>query len=637
MTVINTRLFHKIFLIFTAALVSVSLFVSCNHRSDSYNIISRLDEIDLLISVGDTKEAVLKLKEAEKYTYKPLDFIGIYKRYIYLGEDQAGLKLLEKAMKKHPGDGEILAVHVHYLLRHKEIDRAYEEAKGLEKTQYASLYSEALFSYALKYHLSAEELFNPSRKEKKLRKEKLKAIENGELAEDNGFYYDRRFIPFYIYAFKGSKVNQWMINAACLYMRDGDYEKAVLLMPEKMPLVRDSYFWACVLFDSSHYGESVQALNTNKGLWGQDEYSVKSIALLSDDYYILGEDQAAEDARSVLFTMDMDEKALLAYNKILPVIYLNSAIFARENDDVSHEYDRLKFLVEQFPLFEPGLASYCQLAIDSLNRPEEEALSKKLREAGLRTQAMERRDAIPEVSMEEALGRVDSAIAVEPSAEFEVLKENVYSLTHKSESQGQKQVRLWKLLEKNENGTSTYPEEIVHHGVFKLIGLNQTEDARAMFDEYLNVSYGLTLKDIGEFVLPDRFASWEYQAAAWFMKDIKISKSREIYEYIIKRFNERNPRTQHQSQNDAVINALINLAVIYEGTNRQGKALECLNEAQGRCVDGKLKAEALYRMAKIQMTQKQDPQAIQSLRYALTLDEDHNKARLLLKQLTNVY
>ena len=231
-------------------------------------------------------------------------------------------------------------------------------------------------------------------------------------------------------------------------MRDGDYEKAVLLMPEKMPLVRDSYFWACVLFDSSHYGESVQALNTNKGLWGQDEYSVKSIALLSDDYYILGEDQAAEDARSVLFTMDMDEKALLAYNKILPVIYLNSAIFARENDDVSHEYDRLKFLVEQFPLFEPGLASYCQLAIDSLNRPEEEALSKKLREAGLRTQAMERRDAIPEVSMEEALGRVDSAIAVEPSAEFEVLKENVYSLTHKSESQGQKQVRLWKLLEK---------------------------------------------------------------------------------------------------------------------------------------------------------------------------------------------
>lgn len=618
------------FFILMAALFTVSLF-SCTTKPQNYSIISRLGEIDVLIQQGNTKDAMTLLKQAEKYAMRPIDVVGIYRRYNSLGENSVGQKLLERAIKKNPKSPELNALYTHVLLRQEKIDEAYKHSQVLRETEYASLYSEALFSYALYHNYSADEVFNPPKKNKKNKKNAVP-----QELKDN-FYLDKRFIPAYIYAYNGSGASIWLENAACLYMRDGEFEKASLLRPEKFPLVKDSYFWGCVLFDSSRYADSVQALVQNKDSWRNDEYSVKSIALLSDDYYILGEDAESEEVRSVLFTMEMDDKALLAYEKILPVIYLNSAIYSRSEDDVEHEYMRLKFLVDEFPLYEPGLASYCQLAIDTINRPEEEALSKKLREAGLRTQAMERRDALPVVELSDALARVDDAVRKNNSSDLQVLKENVYAITHRDESVGQKQVRLWKLLEANENGTNSYPEEIVHHSVFKLIKLNQVDDAEAMFNEYLNAEYAMTLKDIEEFAIPDRFASWEYQAAAWFLKDRNLSKARSIYEYMVQRFNERNPRTRLQSQNDAVINALVNLGVIYEGSSMKRNALEVLNDAQGRCVDGNLKSEILFRMAKIQMNSGQESDAIQSLRYALALNEDHNKARLLLKQLTNIY
>lgn len=647
--VCTTRILKKLIFTLIAALMTVSLFLSCSQKSTSFSIISRLDEIDALISTGDTSLALSKLKEAEKYSSQSMDFVGIYKRYLSLGEDEEGLKLLEKAMKKYPGQGELLALHVHYLLRHKQTDRAFEEAPALEKTKYASLYSEALFSYALDHNLTADQLFAPTKKEKRALKkgkrlnteETAPAGQDGKASHYNNveseFYLDDRFIPFYVYAYNGSKVSEWLINAACLYMRGGQVEKAASLLPETFSRVKDSYFWASLTFDASLYAESLDCLNAARSMWSSDIYSVKSIALMSDDYYILGEDQEAEKARTALFTMQMDDKALKAYDKILPAIYLNSALYSRQNDDVKSQYQRLDFLVNNFPLYEPGLALYCQMALDTLNEEEEEALSKKLREAGLKTQAMERRDALPRVSLEDAVSRVDSALSESSTPSLLVLKENVYSLTHRDDSPGLKQARLWKLLEANEEYAGHYPEEIVKHAVFKLLSLGQEEDAKAMFSEYLLSAYSLTLDDIADFAIPDRFASWEYQVTAWFMKDLNVSRARELYEYIVDRFKQRNARSQKQSQNDALVNALVNLAVIYEGQNLRQNALDSLNQAQGRCLDAKLKALILYRMAKIQKSMDMEAEAIQSLRYALSLDQGNNKARLLLKELTNVY
>lgn len=647
--VCTTRILKKLIFTLIAALMTVSLFLSCSQKSTSFSIISRLDEIDALISTGDTSLALSKLKEAEKYSSQAMDFVGIYKRYLSLGEDEEGLKLLEKAMKKYPGQGELLTLHVHYLLRHKQTDRAFEEAPALEKTKYASLYSEALFSYALDHNLTADQLFAPTKKEKRaLKKGKRLNTEETALAGQDGkashynnveseFYLDDRFIPFYVYSYNGSKVSEWLINAACLYMRGGQVEKAASLLPETFSRVKDSYFWASLTFDASLYAESLDCLNAARSMWSSDIYSVKSIALMSDDYYILGEDQEAEKARTALFTMQMDDKALKAYDKILPAIYLNSALYSRQNDDVKSQYQRLDFLVNNFPLYEPGLALYCQMALDTLNEEEEEVLSKKLREAGLKTQAMERRDALPRVSLEDAVSRVDSALSESPTPSLLVLKENVYSLTHRDDSPGLKQARLWKLLEANEEYAGHYPEEIVKHAVFKLLSLGQEEDAKAMFSEYLLSAYSLTLDDIADFAIPDRFASWEYQVTAWFMKDLNVSRARELYEYIVDRFKQRNARSQKQSQNDALVNALVNLAVIYEGQNLRQNALDSLNQAQGRCLDAKLKALILYRMAKIQKSMDMEAEAIQSLRYALSLDQGNNKARLLLKELTNVY
>ena len=101
----------KIILMLTAAIFLLPLFNSCSSHSEGTSFISRLDDIDYFISAKDPSQALKLLKKAEKKAYSSLERLGIYKRYILLGEEELGRKCLENALKKLPDSPELSAVY----------------------------------------------------------------------------------------------------------------------------------------------------------------------------------------------------------------------------------------------------------------------------------------------------------------------------------------------------------------------------------------------------------------------------------------------------------------------------------------------------------------------------------------------
>ena len=81
------------------------------------------------------------------------------------------------------------------------------------------------------------------------------------------------------------------------------------------------------------------------------------------------------------------------------------------------------------------------------------------------------------------------------------------------------------------------------------------------------------------------------------------------------------------------MNTFVNLAVIYESTDYLEEALEMLTMATARTVEGKEKSEILFRMAELSWNTGDSRSASRSLKYALSLDNSNNKARLLLKKI----
>ena len=60
-------------------------FVSCSKSEDS-SFMSSLESVDIFIKNGDMSEAMRLLKKSEKKAYSSFARIGIYRRYMQLGE-----------------------------------------------------------------------------------------------------------------------------------------------------------------------------------------------------------------------------------------------------------------------------------------------------------------------------------------------------------------------------------------------------------------------------------------------------------------------------------------------------------------------------------------------------------------------
>ena len=106
-----------------------------------------------------------------------------------------------------------------------------------------------------------------------------------------------------------------------------------------------------------------------------------------------------------------------------------------------------------------------------------------------------------------------------------------------------------------------------------------------------------------------------------------------MYKFIADRYGERLPALNTSSGNRSVTNSLVNLAVVYASIDNLEEALNVLSLASSRTDSAKEKAEILYRIAEINWNLGDSRSASRSIKYALTLDNTHNRARLLQKKI----
>ena len=664
---ISHNKFNKLFFFIFCAFVYA--FTSCSSHKEGGSVTSLLLQADSCIASGDISNALLALKDAEKQSQSVNEFLGVYKRYTSLGDDARTEKLLKHALRKMHGSQEVLAVYGNFLLKNGRVSDALKKTKGLKDSHYASIYAESFLRYALDTGKTADELFNPKTLFSKTRKKEAK--EDGVLGKFSVFY-DSRFVPVFTQAYRGSGIRAWLRNAAVLLMIGGQYEEAATLYPGSVDSSLDSLFWGTVFYDAGHYNEGLEVLKAADTLKPTlSSYTIARKSLQADVYYILGEDEEAEKLRSELLDFATPyitslETNLTSENKeyppyiddrllaSLPVIYINSALYMRQEQDKAGEYERLHKLVTLFPEYEPGLQAYGEYALDLLNTKEDDFLTSQIRAAGLQTREMEKQALIPIVEVSEVLDLIESAINSERSSpRLIVLKEEINASVNPEPERARRAAKVWPLLERNEIEGATYPGEIAHYAIVVLINNNYDEEARTLFERYIKLSHkedeepadskkkkkSKKSKSEEEHVKPfipmehiEELSLWECEVLAWFnLQDKKIGDAIKVYSFILEKYGARSPTVNVSGQNDSVIASYINLGNIYAASNQHGIALDYWGKASGRTMDSFQKADILYRMGKSSYYLGDYRSSIRSLQYSLKLDPTNSKARLMLQ------
>lgn len=627
------------------ALAGAVFFDSCSSHSEGSAIATELGFVDILISQGDTQGAMTLLKKTEKLAVAPNDFIGIYKRYATLGENSNAEKILKKALKKHKGQDALLAVYSYFLINQNRTEEALSVSAHLSSGSYSSIYAEAFLKYALESQKSADELFA----EKKsffssilsFFSSKRKGAEEVDAGKKFDVFYDSRFATIYMDAFRSTGIAKWAMNAAVLQMNEGLFDKACEAYPNQVDSLDESLFWGLVFYDAGRYAESLQVLVLGDKKIGNFESKVEHDALEADNYYILGEDLDSERIRASLIESFSSRPTVLSSSsrikKILPSLYVNSALYSKKQADPFLEYQRLSSVVSLFPNYEPALAAYAEYALACKKRINEDYLSQDLRKAGLRTLEMQYIDSIPFIETSLALKKIESAVETAPGLDkpaLIVLREELLSADSPSDSQKEKTGRIWILLEHNAlEKTNLYPEEIMRYSLLTLLENGADDEARRLFENYLQAAHSQGEDDV--FVPCDHLDElhlWECEFAAWFYtEEGRIEDAMKLYDYIIKNYSIRNPVMNAAGQSSSVALAYINLANIYSASANSALAVDCLTNAVPRILDRELRAETLYRLGKENYYRQELQNAISQLRNALDLNPDHNKARLLLK------
>ena len=163
-------------------------------ESNKWNVVG-----EELIAMGWAKE----LKKIENQVYDSWSYIGIYKRYMRIGEDARAQKIITKGLKKNSHNPELIAVYSTYLLRHEKLDEAKKLSEELRGTKYGSIYSEAVMKVARR-----------------------------DSTDDSGaFWKDSKYYSIYLDAYRGSQNPIWIRNCALFNLKDGLFENAAALLP----------------------------------------------------------------------------------------------------------------------------------------------------------------------------------------------------------------------------------------------------------------------------------------------------------------------------------------------------------------------------------------------------------------------
>ena len=334
----KAKLFHKNYsylLILISLLLNTALF-SCKMKSEQYSFSNKLELIDALISQNYFSDAVDELKKLEKQTSDSWSFISIYKRYKYIDEQKRADLIIKKALKELPKNPELISLYSMSLLEQNNLDEAIKTSKALIGTKYASIYSQAILQ---------------------------KAISEPE----NKLFTNQEYFSIYYDAYLASQNPIWIKNCAVIALLQGNYAKATEIAPTSFANSNDAYFWATILYDGTKFIESLDALSQANALnqnlsTKNSSFLINLSALESDCYMAISDMQQAEQTRQKLL-LDVDSFNInQKENKHLPIIYVNSAIWAINNGMQEKARELLSHAVTTWEDFVPALIAYADFA-----------------------------------------------------------------------------------------------------------------------------------------------------------------------------------------------------------------------------------------------------------------------------------
>lgn len=561
------------------------------------------------------QSAIKELKKVEKRAYDSWSYIGIYKRFILIGEQNLAEKIIKKALKKNKQNQELLAVYTNFLLRQNRLEDAGKYAEKLRNGNYASLYSELV-----------------------LRESQKQVTDQGAYA----FYQNEDFYQIYLDAYKGSKNPIWLRNCAVYNLTQGLYNQASLLNPPAYADVDDAYFWGLCLYDAGKYNFAIEALEKahkyysdydNKKQFKCNEIQI--IALESDAYMAVSDFEQADLVRSCVVNNIDTVFADIKDDTLLPVIMVNSAIYAKNQMSEDYFADLLFYIVNRWPDYVPALILYSDFAYTSNLEKKEDDEVAALRRAGIKSLEMEKYDSRRKIPLSDALYRIDQSLKRKSDPYLSITKLDLKYKTDPKLSEKDKYRDLWVLLEDNYIEGEIYHTLLVQYALNFLLTTKEYDDAWNLFYKF-TTSHGKydVKRDFWEqFIEQMKYYDLPIvEMAAWFASDLKkTNEAIRIYEYCV-----------YESAGlleDGLISPLVssascmNLANIYFSIGKKDRALDLYGKIAGREVNNAKRSEIFYRIACIYSALGDIKNALRSSEYASSLYPENERASVLKDKL----
>jgi tetratricopeptide (TPR) repeat protein len=566
---------------------------ACNIAVSDEEYTAKISEIDALVS--NRNLAVRRLNTLSKRVYGTSQRLGIYRRFMELGETDAAQKALAAWLGQQPDSPELVAVQVWSLIEQKRFEEAEAKAALLRSTPFSSLAGELHFRKALSGNYD-----NP-------------ALIFKDVSPD--MFYS-------IYA--GTRDEASLLNAAALYAANGEIERAVTLRREAgMP--RQLLFWGVLLLDAGYASEALEYIE-GALLTSNETDALESLALQADALGSIGDIDAANAVR---------EKILSDYemHDIPAAVFYNKARAAAQNGDEHVYYELLTELVQRTPEYAPGLAAFGELALDGVQKKpvRETGLEDDLRNAGLETRLMQAlRNTAARVPVETVVHTMEEA--VKKTQSVAVLIEYLQFMQHLREQNGdtdRKFAWLWDALEEN-LVDNTYPSELAHYAVSFLATHGQEQLGIELFERYFRFRYN----GVDPLAILPKIATWEIETLAWIAGGRgDAGRALRLYRYLRDEANEIEPLAVSVSRYKPPQHILVNLAELEQGTGRLKEAVALYQAALEIVPATVSRYEILYRLGKVQFDNREFRQAAFNLEECLALNPNHQKARLLMRQL----
>ena len=592
-------------------------FPACRMRAEQNSLTSQFDVIDALVMQNQMQSALKELKKAEKRAYDSWTWIGIYKRYMTLGESERAEKVLKKALKKNGSNIELQAVYSAFLLRANRLEEAGKLAAKLRGTKYASLYSEYILRDSAKRAAEASE---------------------GGFA----FYTHEEYYQIFLDAYKTSRNPIWLRNCAVFNLINGDYGIAASLYPAAFLDADDAFFWATVCYDAGQFYNTIEAIENSRRLMtgyldtvSFKTSAVQQAALESDAYMAVSDMEEAEAARRGI-VMNLDElKVRKSDEALLSNIILNSAIWAGNQGMEEQSADLLFYVVTRWPDNVSGLILYADFAYRSnLERAEDSEIA-ALRKAGISTLEMERYDNRRKIPLSDALYRIEESLHRTNNPYLNIAKLDLRYKTDTSISEKEKNRDLWNMLENSLNEDGEYKGLLVQYALNFLLNTKQYDDAWTLFSDYVT--------DISTY--DPKHGFWEQfiekargyelpmvEFGAWFAANNKMAdEALRLHEYCV---YESGGILEEGYLSPMTSTAVcMNLGSIYISLGKKAKALDLYGKAAGRESNNAKRSEIFYRIACIYAGQGDIKNALRSAEYASSLYPDNARASMLKDKL----